>query len=419
MIFTAKQNLASWSIRNESGTEVMLSSESKEQIISRLKSQFGTDDIEVKWPDEQASKETKYFTENDLKESLGDQGMQQLNAVTIDPGQNFMEGKATNTTTSPTPEAVVKGNGYSFKLTGINPSATSVPTANDINTNNATNNSSNSTSTTETAAKQKFTMKQTQQQLNNVVGSTIGATAMGLGLYDDATHVHEIIITLSAAIIQRSTKIITREATKLVTDYLTKHATAAMTFPQKINSYSMAYFNANKMSIGEALKSFNESAEDRAEKQQDEDNKKNKSKFLSNIQEKSQGFVNKMNNYVTTGTSYINMVTAYIQNGPSWVTHEIDKQIGKLIAGAKKEVDKQWEKDKNEYDEKARTIGEQIGAEMVAKFNNSLKDAQKKNTEKIRKTTTKVKITLFATLSKAASLLGSQLGIYIPVTMPQ
>ena len=63
MVFTAIQNSGSYSIRNEKGVEIMLSSESKEQIESSLKSQFNTDDIEIKWPDEQAAQKNKYFND--------------------------------------------------------------------------------------------------------------------------------------------------------------------------------------------------------------------------------------------------------------------------------------------------------------------------------------------------------------------
>ena len=122
-----------------------------------------------------------------------------------------------------------------------------------------------------------------------------------------------------------------------------------------------------------------------------------------------------MNGFVETGTSYIGMVMSYIQNGPEWVINEVDKQIGELVDGAQKEIDKQWEKDKSAYDTKAKLLGDKLGAEMVTKYNNALMAAQKKAKEKLDKQKKKATNQLTALKAKAASQLGALLGTYIPL----
>lgn len=410
----------------------------------------------------------KYFSQKDLKESLGEEGMQQLNAVTIDPGKNFMDGKSTNVTTDSNnelgkPDNYVE-NGENEAYDNYIDYAKTVAAeqvgenGEDESYNNyikyvknqasETQHTSTEKSPTEIAELERqaaelntsdenvFTLslkksklaeskelvkqginaaKQITGQAANVMAGGAAAYGMTRGIIDNAANLPQIITTLSMSLVSKATEVITNEVAKLTTDYLQKHAQAIMLFPTQISSYSMAYFNANKMSIADALKAMTQSNEDRQEKSNEENNKKSKTEFINNIQEKSQEFIGTVNDYVKTGTSYISMVTAYIQNGPEWVSNQLDKQIGKLVEGAKEQIDKRWEKDKEQYDIKAKAIGDKIGEEMAAKYNNAIKETQKASQEKIKKAKAKVTIQLFTVKAKAASQLGSLLGIYIPV----
>ena len=329
----------------------------------------------------------KYFTEDSLKAALGDSGMKQMESITINSGEAFLNGETTNTQTG--------------EVTNDNEL-----TLDTINTNDYIDYTPSSMSD------KINTLKTAGSTLTNVAAAGLGTYGIGKELVMNAP---EIVTTLSTAIISKVTEIVTKEATQLVTDYLSKHAQYAISFPTKITSYAMEKFNKDKISVADALKEMTSSAEGRAEKESDKNSEKSKSEFMAKISANSKEFVNKMNNYVNTGTSYIGMVTSYIQNGPEWVTNQVDKQIEKLLEGAKKEIDKQWEKDKEAYDSKAQDLGDKVGAEMAKKFNNSIRKAQKKQAEKINTQKVKVKAKLIAVTSKAASLLGSMMGQYIPI----
>jgi F0F1-type ATP synthase membrane subunit b/b' len=109
------------------------------------------------------------------------------------------------------------------------------------------------------------------------------------------------------------------------------------------------------------------------------------------------------------------MVTSYIENGPEWVTNQLDKQIKSLLEDVNSAIDKQWQKDKEVYDSKAQSLGEKLGQEMTEKYNDALQKAQKKGIEKINKTKTKASLKLCSSKAKAASLIASKTGIYIPI----
>ena len=394
--------------------------------------------------------------------------MQQLNAVTIDPGKNFMDGKSTNVTTDSNnelgkPDNYVENgeneaydnyidyaktvaaeqvgeNGedesYNNYIKYVKSQVSETQQAStekspteiaELERQAAELNTSDENVSTLSSKKSKLAeskelvkqginaAKQITGQAANVMAGGAAAYGMTRGIIDNTANLPQIITTLSMSLVSKATEVITNEVAKLTTDYLQKHAQAIMLFPTQISSYSMAYFNANKMSVADALKAMTQSNEDRQEKSNEENNKKSKTEFINNIQEKSQEFIGTVNDYVKTGTSYISMVTAYIQNGPEWVSNQLDKQIGKLVEGAKEQIDKRWEKDKEQYDIKAKAIGDKIGEEMAAKYNNAIKETQKASQEKIKKAKAKVTIQLFTVKAKAASQLGSLLGMYIPV----
>lgn len=521
MVFTAKKVLASYYIYNEDGVDVMHSAESKDIIIQRLKSQFVTDDVTVKWPDdtvkqenkkdkayiiskirdldyqintlhrhnlsiennnisevtcdlhelvdkgiisfsdgaefdkqldrlwekqkqnyynenhpEESPKENKYFSEETLKEAVGDSGMQQLEAVAINPGEAFLNGQKTNVNFEDkeaeqnAPDEITKRE----EVTPIQPTQpenNNEETPEDIDQkakNTLTQglgkfNTNQLLSITQdgglsllsgqiTQAAYNVTQLDQVQGLTNIAASGMGMYGMGRELVSNSP---EIITTLSTTIISKVTEVVTQEMTEMAAGYLAKHAQYALTFPQQITSYAMAYFNAHKMSIGDILKSLNDSSEGRQEKENEEANEKSKSNFMSKINKNSKAFIDKMNGFAETGTAYIGMVMSYIQNGPEWVINEVDKQIGSLVEGAQKEIDKQWEKDKSAYDAKAKLLGDKLGAEMTTKYNNALMAAQKKSKEKLDKQKKKAMNQLTALKAKAASQLGSLLGIYIPL----
>ena len=121
-----------------------------------------------------------------------------------------------------------------------------------------------------------------------------------------------------------------------------------------------------------------------------------------------------INEYVSIGTSYIQMVTSYIANGPDWVTDQIDKQLGNLCETAETAVNKQWEKDKNIYNESAKSTGDAIGAEMVERYNKTLQKSQEKLLKKIENNKKIALAKAAALLGKNKTKIASMTGIYIP-----
>ena len=380
--------------------------------------------------------ENKYFSEETLKEAVGDSGMQQLEAIAINPGEAFLNGQKTNVNFEDK-EAKQNTSDEITERKEVTPIQPTQPKNNNEETpedidqkakNTLTQglgkiNTNQLLSITQdgglsllsgqiTQAAYNVTQLDQVQGLTQMTAGGLGAYGMGRELYENGP---EIITTLSTTIISKVTEVVTQEMTEMATSYLAKHAQYALTFPQQITSYAMSYFNANKMSIGDILKSLNNSSEGRQEKENEKANEKSKSNFMSKINKNSKAFIDRMNGFVETGTSYIGMVMSYIQNGPEWVINEVDKQIGELVDGAQKEIDKQWEKDKSAYDTKAKLLGDKLGAEMVTKYNNALMAAQKKSKEKLDKQKKKATNQLTALKAKAASQLGALLGTYIPL----
>lgn len=380
--------------------------------------------------------ENKYFSKETLKETVGDSGMQQLEAIAINPGEAFLNGKKTNVNfedkkAEQNTSDEIKEREEVTPIQPTQPKNNNEETPEDIDQkakNTLTQglgkiNTNQLLSITQdgglsllsgqiTQAAYNVTQLDQMQGLTNIAAGGMGMYGMGMELVSNAP---EIITTLSTTIISKVTEVVTQEMTEMATSYLAKHAQYALTFPQQITSYAMSYFNAHKMSIGEILKSLNNSSEGRQEQENEKANEKSKSNFMSKINKNSKTFIDKMNGFVEIGTAYIGMVMSYIQNGPEWVVNEVDKQIGELVEGAQKEIDKQWEKDKNTYDAKAKLLGDKLGAEMVTKYNNALMAAQKKSKEKLDKQKKKATNQLTALKAKAASQLGALLGTYIPL----
>ena len=424
MVFTAIQNSGSYSIRNEKGIEVMLSSESKEQIESRLKSQFNTDDIEIKWSDEQSTQKNKYFNEDNLKKAVGDDGIKQLQENTIDPGQSFLNGENTN--------LMYENNSSSSKNS-------------DVNSNYKSNNIINSNQTTDllttgaatvmalagdnTASKglaakgQSFIANKVSSATASIVSSKTGqtlvngtATALGTAVFGTqlVKNSPEILTTLAVQITSEAINVLSGEVAKLVGVYVGNHVNAITTWPAKVQSYAMAYFNTYKMSVGDVLKNLLEAAEDRSKNESEKNKESKMSKFISDMKTKMNSVTSDINKYVSIGTSYIQMVTSYIANGPDWVTNQIDKQLGNLCETAETAVNKQWEKDKNMYNESAKNTGDAIGVEMVERFNKTLQKSQEKLLKKIENNKKIAAAKAAALLGKNKTKIASMTGIYIP-----
>ena len=296
------------------------------------------------------------------KDLLSKKTIEELESVAIDAGTSFLSGKVTSTV-------------FKATTTDIGKTATTVGTAG------------------------------------------LGAYEVGRGLYDDfSQNGEEIITTLSQVLISKATEVLTKEVAKATTDYMIKHAQEITKFPQNVASYAMDYFNANKISVSDVLKTLKEAGEKRLEEQNIKDEKKSLEDAKNKKQKDAKKLLDDVNKYVTKATSYISMVTSYIQNGPDWVVDQLDKQIESVVNQVKKNLDKQWaEKDLPEYRERARNIGETQGKRLVNKYNKALSETQKRALEKIEQSKSKAMTKLLSVKAKAASLIASKTGIYIPI----
>lgn len=299
-----------------------------------------------------------YFSVDNLK-GLGEDKFNQLQDLAIDSGQAFLSGQITN--------VVFKG-----------------------------------------------TQTQTSQTL-------IGATAAGLGAYATGKQIfenkEEIITTLSQEIISQVVTIITKEVTAAGTEYLLRHTKQLASFPKSVTSYAMAYFNANKgEATKEAINAIIKKAEDRSKELSENEKKNKQSEFVNKMKESSANVISKINEYTKVATTYVGMVTSYLENGPEWVSEQVDKQIASVIDNVKKNIDDQWNnKDLPAYQEKIESLGTDLGEEMVKQYLNALEKTQKLAMEKIEKTKSKALLKILQAKGIAASKIASLTGVYIPI----
>ena len=85
-----------------------------------------------------------------------------------------------------------------------------------------------------------------------------------------------------------------------------------------------------------------------------------------------------------------------------------------LCETAETAVNKQWEKDKNIYNESAKNTGDAIGAEMVERYNKTLQKSQEKLLKKIENNKKIALAKAAALLGKNKTKIASMTGIYIP-----
>lgn len=436
----------------------------KQQEAEKEKGEESTEDKS----EEDSKKEKKkhkfrYFTPDLLEKALGLDGLKQLESITINPGKAFMSGQSTNVVFSNSANTANNLNANGLNSLGNITSGIGANLTSNIGNytsglaggaiENITSNAvtgkigslasgsigkvSSKVTSLSTSVLSKGTNKLSSlntklmnttamQDVNAVIGAAGNVTAaltpaasLGLGAYSYGNemikNMPQMVTSLAMLITNKVIEVLSKEITKKGTEYLTNHLKAIQTLPMKVQSYAMAYFNANKMSIGDALKKLLETSEDRKEKKNKEKNSKNLNSFISKCQEKSQNFISYINKYTDMGISYINMVTAYMQNGSEWITEQLDKQMCNLVDMVTEQVNKQWAKDKELYDEKIESLGEALGSEMVKVYDKNVENAQKKLQEKIEKNKKKATIKLSVTKAKAASKLGSMLGMYIPV----
>ena len=290
------------------------------------------------------------FTQEDLKEAIGKDGIQNLKDIVIDKGTAFLSNKITSTFTE--------------------------------------------------AAK-----SQIAANLTNSTAVGVGIVATANEIKNNTEEVNEIIQNLAQKIILKATENVTKEATALVADYAQKHLREISSLPGTISSYTMSKFNEEKMSVGDAIKELTQDSDERIKKYLEEREKEQQKSFISGTKEKLTSIINEVNKYTTEISSKIGMVANYMQEGPDWVVNQLDKQCQSASKYIHTLIDTQWAKDKQVYDDFAKGQGEAIGSKMAAQFNAQLKHSQKKLLDK-----QSTKLNAAITKTKT-SILGSALSL--------
>lgn len=249
---------------------------------------------------------------------------------------------------------------------------------------------------------------------NSTVTSTVQSAAAGIGgaavAKETISNAPEIAIELGQKIILKATEIVTKNATECVAGYTKKHLTEISRLPSSIASYTMAAFNENKMSVGDAVKQLLGDSEEAAQKQLEESEKNSQKQFISNAKEKINKISEEVTKYTKVATDKISTVTNYIEEGPDWVVDQLDKQCQSAVDYVNKLIDDQWVKDKKKYDSFAKEQGDAIGGKMASEFNTALLNAQKKILDKqnvkISAAKTKAKTTILGNLLSIAAKTG-------------
>ena len=248
----------------------------------------------------------------------------------------------------------------------------------------------------------------------NLANSAATMLGSGLAAYGAISSID--ITSLTNELLSKSTDAIVKSSTQMFADYIANHAMAATKFPGDVSSYAMSYFNEHKLSASDIIKSIMTSAEAKEKELTEGNQKKNTSDFLKNVSEKAKKYSNTINDFVSKASPIIETAISYIDSaGVDWVVEQVNKQSEKLLQGVKKGVNDQWEKDKQEYQNQIISFGETIGQGMVKEYNKRLERVQQKAQQKIENAKSKSLIKILEAKAKAASVLGSKLGIYIPI----
>ena len=185
--------------------------------------------------------------------------------------------------------------------------------------------------------------------------------------------------------------------------------------PQSINSYSIAYFNTYKTSLGEAFKDLLAGSETIAA-QETEKSENNKLKtFLNETKDVLSNINKKITYYTEKVTPVVEMITTYVENGPDWIADKLNKEVNAAITDINSFADQQTETAEKNIDNFCKKTGEKNGKKMVENYNENLKKQAKKQQAKINTTKTKAIGAAKANMQQAILKVMALTGINLPV----
>ena len=220
---------------------------------------------------------------------------------------------------------------------------------------------------------------------------------------------------LTNALVEMGTQVITENAARIAGDYIDSHTKELSKLPATIQSYAMSYFNAYKLSLSDLLKLQVIQTEQLRKELADKADELSKNEFIKKSKEKITkvtGLVSEMTSQVPT---YVNMITTYITQGPVWVESKMDEFVGNKTEEIENLINKQWELDKQSYDDFAQKQGNKVGAKLVQLYNDELMQQAKKIENMKQKAEEKIKIQAKKVLQKSKLMIMGKLGINLPI----
>ncbi len=234
-----------------------------------------------------------------------------------------------------------------------------------------------------------------------------------------ASNVVNTVVNIDAIVAQMVEETISKvvkEVGGAYTEYAAKHASKIASLPGEITKESMKVFNEQKMSMGDIIKQITTPAELKFEQDSTEQEKKATSKFISDTKEKMNKVKDKVNKIKEVANEKIPMVLSYIDNGPAWVSSQLDKQVQGFVKNIKDDLDTQWnDVDLVKYQKFINTSASKAGGKLAQKYNKKLQDQADKQLKKVEQVKAKAMTKLKTVAQKAKVLIAAKTGIYIPV----
>ena len=250
------------------------------------------------------------------------------------------------------------------------------------------------------------------QESMELAGNVLGAAAIVKTTLDPA-----MIQQLAQQLVGMAIDIVTTETGKLIGGAVGKITTKTLALPNLVKDNAQAYFNANKLTMGDLLGELAIKTEKReAQKQEKVENEK-----VENFKAKIKDITAKMEQGIETVNETIapvlDMIVAYLGNGPEWVADKLDKEVKGAIKYADNFINLNLDKVFKEVDAFAAGTGEEVGKVLTAKYNATLKQSAKKANDLKEKTLQKGLVKAKVLLQEVNLKLMAITGIAIPLPL--
>lgn len=295
----------------------------------------------------------EYFTVDGLKDALGPEMWEGLLNSTIDSGANFLAGQVTSAFAGPT------------------------------------------------------------STLSNV--TAFAASSMDTVMSTAAVLNPQFLIEFTSSLVLNSTQVIINELTRITTEKVTEVTMRSLNIPVEISQISLSYFNSYKMSISDMLKELSIPTGERISIKVDLLKKIEENEFIQKVGNFATKAKEKIDTFCGESAKALNMISSYIQNGPEWISKQVNNAISDTIQMGEDYLDKQVALMNEKIDDFVKQKGETAGKILVEKYNNVLKEEGRAILNKIQILAQKATILAFTLMQQAILKVMAITGINIPV----